>query len=102
MSPDYLPFFFVGMAVIPVALAARIFLLITDSTCYGLLALSQVLVCLAGFVTGNTVSASISGAAAGYLAWKWWTGDGDDNTKRRLRKWARRFRGVRRTASAGA
>lgn len=97
-----MPFFLAGLAVIPITMVARILLRLAESTCYGLMAFSQVLVCTAGFVTGNTMAASISGAAAGYLAWQWWNRGGDDKTKRRLRKWARRFRGVRRTAPAGA
>ena len=46
--------------------------------------------------------------AAGYLAgalalslWAWWNAGGGDGTRRRLRSWARKFQGVRRTAPAG-
>lgn len=42
---------------------------------------------------------------AGIFAWNlyvWWTGGGDDDTKRRLRKLGRAFTGIRRTAPAGA
>lgn len=43
---------------------------------------------------------SIAGAAG--FAWMWWNSGGGDDTKRRLKSWARRFQGVRRTAPAGA
>jgi hypothetical protein len=34
-----------------------------------------------------------------YYLWVWWTkGGGGDRTKKRLKKWARKFQGVRRTA----
>jgi hypothetical protein len=41
-------------------------------------------------------------AACAYFAWRWWHGGGGDDMKRRLRRWARRFTPVRRTAPAGA
>lgn len=42
---------------------------------------------------------------AGISAWcaySWWHGGGGDGTRRRLKKWARRFQGVRRTAPSNA
>ena len=42
---------------------------------------------------------------AGIAAWcahGWWTGGGGDGTRRRLKSWARRFQGIRRTAPQGA
>ncbi|MEV6165736.1 hypothetical protein AB0L71_28250 [Streptomyces sp. NPDC052052] len=91
-----------GIIVIVAGLVAAAFNRLSDYQVYGLLAVSQVLVGASGFLTGNTVAASISAAAAGFFAWKWWNGGGGDGTRRRLRSWARRFRGVRRTAPAGA
>lgn len=35
---------------------------------------------------------------AAYYLWVWWNGGGGDNTKKRLKKWARKFTPVRRTA----
>lgn len=102
MSPDFVPLFAAGMAIMLLALAARMIRWISDTTAYGLIALSQLAVCIGGFVTRNTLAASISGAAAGYLAWHWWNGGGGGKTKRRLRQWAGRFNGVRRTAPAGS
>jgi hypothetical protein len=89
------------MSIVMLALAARMIGWISVTTTYGLLALSQIAVCIGGFVTGNTIAASISGAAAGYLAWRWWDGGGSNGTRRRLGKFVNRFRGVRRTAPAG-
>ena len=36
------------------------------------------------------------------FVWLWWNSGGGDDTKRRLKRWARRFQGVRRTAPQGA
>jgi hypothetical protein len=101
VSPDFIPFFVAGTGVIAVSLVVNGLGWISQTPTYAVLAISQIMVCIGGFITGNTVAASISGAAAGYLAWQWWSGGGGDDTKRRARKWARRFRGVRRTAPAG-
>jgi hypothetical protein len=102
VSPEYAPHLFATLAIMAGALLARALRRISETTTYGVMALSQVVSCLGGFVAGNTVAASISGAGAGYLAWQWRNGGGGDGTRRRLRKWGRRFRGVRRTAPAGA
>lgn len=102
MNPDSLPLYVTGMSVVMLALTARSARRIPDTATYGLLALSQVIMCIGGFITQSTVGGSISGAAAGYLGWKWWDGGGGDGTRRRLRRWARRFHGVRRTAPAGS
>jgi hypothetical protein len=50
---------------------------------------------------GWTVVAYIAAVAAALAAWLWWHGGGGDDTKRRLRSWAARFHGVRRTAPQG-
>ncbi|MDI9836230.1 hypothetical protein [Streptomyces sp. KAU_LT] len=47
----------------------------------------------------------LAAADAAVLAlslWSWWNNGGGDGTRRRLRQWARRFQGVRRTAPASA
>ncbi|MFF2094804.1 hypothetical protein [Streptomyces sp. NPDC058202] len=46
--------------------------------------------------------ALIEAAACAFFAWHWWNDGGDDDTKRRLRKWARRFQATRRTAPSAA
>ncbi|MGN6162572.1 MAG: hypothetical protein ACTHOG_12840 [Marmoricola sp.] len=38
------------------------------------------------------------GAYTSFWVWMWWKGGGGDDTKRRLKKWARKFTPVRRTA----
>ena len=53
-------------------------------------------------VAGWTGAGSFSAAATALHTWNWWHGGGGDGTKRRLRSWARRFQGVRRTAPQGA
>lgn len=42
--------------------------------------------------------APVDAAFATIYGWLWWNSGGGDSTKRRLKSWARRFRGVRRTA----
>ncbi|MCM8548937.1 hypothetical protein [Streptomyces sp. STCH 565 A] len=49
---------------------------------------------------GDTVMACFSSVAAAICAFGWWNSGG--GTRRRLRKFVRRFKGVRRTAPAGA
>lgn len=44
----------------------------------------------------------IDTAFCAYYTWRWWTTGGDDDTKRRLRRWARKWSPVRRTAPQGA
>jgi hypothetical protein len=36
-----------------------------------------------------------------WCLWHWWNNGGGDGTRRRLRHWARKFQGTRRTAPAG-
>ena len=40
--------------------------------------------------------------ATALFVWLWWHSGGGDGTKRRLKRWAVRFQGVRRTAPQGA
>jgi len=54
-------------------------------------------------LNGERLTACAASAVCAYAAWKWWKSGGGDGTKRRLKSWARKFRGVRRTAPmAGA
>lgn len=46
-----------------------------------------------------TGSAYICAVFTAVGAWKWWNSGGGDGTRRRLRSWASRFQGTRRTAS---
>ncbi|MGW2725645.1 hypothetical protein [Streptomyces sp. NPDC001492] len=41
-------------------------------------------------------------AVTAWCAYDWWHKGGGDGTRRRLKRWARRFQGVRRTAPQGA
>jgi hypothetical protein len=102
VSQAFSPFVMAGLALIFVGLAAMAVRLIPECWAWGIMSLSQITTGLGGFVTGNTVAACISAIAAAYTAWRWWNGGGGDGTRRRLRAWVRRFRGVRRTAPAGA
>jgi hypothetical protein len=96
-----MPFFMLDMGILVITLVALMTRRISSATASGLLALGNYGLCLAGFITENTVAASIAGAGATYFAWDWWNDGGGDGTKRRLRALRDRFRGVRRTAPAG-
>ncbi|MGV2914611.1 hypothetical protein [Streptomyces alfalfae] len=66
------------------------------------LALSAVgsAVCIVASVLtdGNELYAAMSTATFIWSAWQWWNGGGGDGTRRRLRRLAGHFHGVRRTA----
>jgi hypothetical protein len=53
-------------------------------------------------VNGWTFNVYLHAGIAAWSAWAWWHGGGGDGTKRRLKSWARRFQGVRRTAPSAA
>lgn len=65
-------------------------------------AISSTVVGVVAAFIGWTVVAYIAAVAAALAAWLWWNGGGGDDTKRRLKSWAGRFHGVRRTAPQGA
>lgn len=50
---------------------------------------------------GYLFYAVLDAGAFAWLLWNWWNNGGGDNTRRRLRRWARAFQGIRRTAPAG-
>lgn len=49
-----------------------------------------------------TTNSPIAAASTALHAWLWWNGGGGDGTRRRLKSWASRFQGVRRTAPSHA
>ncbi|MGA5670026.1 hypothetical protein ACPCTG_31665 [Streptomyces pseudogriseolus] len=53
-------------------------------------------------IAGWTTNVYISAAGAALMGWEWWNSGGGDGTRRRLKSWASRFQGVRRTAPQGA
>jgi hypothetical protein len=54
----------------------------------------------ADILTHNRTAQLLDAAFGAYWAWVWWNAGGGDDTKRRLRKLARKFTPVRRTAPA--
>ncbi|MGX1513969.1 hypothetical protein [Streptomyces collinus] len=50
---------------------------------------------------GDTGMVALNAASFAVFVVVWWIGGGGDRTRRRLRRTARAFRGVRRTAPAG-
>jgi hypothetical protein len=53
-------------------------------------------------VNGWTTVLYLNAGFVAWHAWLWWHSGGGDGPKRRLRSWARRFQGVRRTAPSHA
>jgi hypothetical protein len=91
-----------GGAVLAAALAAFLLGRIGWRTLHGGDAAANALILLGNVIDGSTTLASASAAVMALSLWHWWNSGGGDDTKRRLRKWARGFRPVRRTAPAGA
>lgn len=92
----------IGNAVIWSALLASAFGRISTPQASGIIALGCIPFII-GFALDGATSVASSFAALGALnAWGWWHGGGGDGTRRRLKSWARRFQGVRRTAPSHA
>ena len=66
-----------------------------------LLSVSNLLNLVSNVIRHNTVMASWAAGVLAVTLWLWWKNGGGDNTRRRLRRWARKFQPVRRTAPAG-
>ncbi|QBJ94474.1 hypothetical protein D0Z67_29335 (plasmid) [Streptomyces seoulensis] len=92
----------IGIAVVVCGLASLFTRRLPLHKINGLMCLANSVIALGGVVDGSPVSASMSAGFAAVSGWLWWKGGGGDDTKRRLRTWARRFQGVRRTAPSAA
>jgi len=68
----------------------------------GLMAAVNALCTLVSVYLDWTLTSFMAAASTAMYGWLWWKGGGGDGTRRRLRSWARRFQGVRRTAPQGA
>ncbi|WP_329474176.1 hypothetical protein OIE75_41040 (plasmid) [Streptomyces sp. NBC_01723] len=69
---------------------------------YGVMSVGYLLYTVSNFLLQDTVSAGMGAGFTTVFGWLWWKGGGGDNTKRRLKSWASRFQGVRRTAPSHA
>jgi hypothetical protein len=65
-------------------------------------ALTNALNLIACVIADQTGAAGFLAGALALSLWSWWNAGGGDGTKRRLRSWGRKFRGVRRTAPVGS
>ncbi|MFK0172621.1 hypothetical protein ACIQU5_27875 [Streptomyces sp. NPDC090306] len=65
---------------------------------WGTLALAWLLSWLQDVADGRRAVSYVDAALVAWCAWRWWKGGGGDNTRLRLRRLARRFTPVRRTA----
>lgn len=69
----------------------------------GIFGLGNCLIVVGGVLAGwATPWLSINAGIGALNLYQWWNGGGGDDTKRRLRKLARAFTPVRRTAPVGA
>jgi hypothetical protein len=56
----------------------------------------------ASYMIGAWLNVLIAAGLGAGCLWLWWNDGGGDDTKRRLKRWARKFTPVRRTAPQGA
>ncbi|KOU37649.1 hypothetical protein [Streptomyces sp. WM6378] len=64
---------------------------------YALLTLALLIRGIADFLQGNPLHTATDAALTAYYVWRWWKNGGGDDTKRRLRRLARRFTPTPRT-----
>ncbi len=75
---------------------------ISNKTASGWMALLATGGGIGSALAGWTSNVYLHAVFAAWMAWAWWHSGGGDGTRRRLKSWARRFQGVRRTAPQGA
>lgn len=100
------------MIAISIALAGWGFLLpaflgvscgrISKTQFYGWACIANVFFTTGVALSGARFMAPFNVAVASWCAWVWWRDGGGDGTRRRLKEWASRFQGVRRTAPSHA
>lgn len=91
-----------GMFIALTALIGEAAGRIGKTVTYALMAVGSVLDGFACLALGHYGLGVFFAASAGLFVWLWWHSGGGDGTRRRLRAWAGRFHGVRRTAPAVA
>lgn len=89
-----------GVLLLGVAVTAFAAGRIAKRAFFALLAGANGLTLLSAVISHNQFGASINAASLAFAVYGWWQGGGGDDTKRRLRRWTRKFHGVRRTAPA--
>ena len=75
---------------------------ISSKQCAGWMAILSASAGVLSAVNGWTSNVYVHAVVTAWLSWLWWHSGGGDDTKRRLRSWACRFQGVRRTAPSHA
>ncbi|MEW1565763.1 hypothetical protein AB0454_22590 [Streptomyces sp. NPDC093509] len=71
---------------------------ITERQYTGGMALVYAVAAVGCAIAGWRTALYMNVAGGALFAWMWWNSGGGDDTKRRLKSWAGRFEGVRRTA----
>lgn len=89
-----------AMAAHAVVLIAAATGRIAPVTFMGWFAVVNAILALANVLIDSPALASFHAAVGALAAWLWRKGGGGDGTRRRLKRWVRRFEGVRRTAPA--
>jgi hypothetical protein len=84
--------------ILAAAVVARMNGRIGNRALYALVGVSQFINLVNAAVHSSPVAGSINAAGFALSVWLWWRDGGGDDTKRRLRRWARKCEGVRRTA----
>lgn len=75
---------------------------IRETTANALWAIANFLVGVSFVRADHPLLACWCAAVSAWCAYDWWTKGGGDGIRRRLKTWARRFQGVRRTAPSHA
>jgi hypothetical protein len=91
-----------GNVIVWSALLASVIGRISQPQATGIMALGCIPFIVAFALDGATSVASVFAALGALNAWGWWRGGGGGGTRRRLKSWASRFQGVRRTAPSHA
>lgn len=93
---------FTGWAVIICTVAALFAGRIKLYQAAGLASVASAVFMVNSVLLGSTGFAVVDAGMVAFYAYLWWRGGGDDDTKKRLRKIAKAFRPVRRTAPSAA
>lgn len=94
--------FTVGNTIVWLTIAARVLGWISRRAFYAGIAVGQGIGAIGCVAVGAHAAAGIAAGCSALAGWLWWHDGGGDGTKQRLKRWARRFQGVRCTAPVTA
>jgi hypothetical protein len=73
----------------------------SKGTALGLIACGTGCMTVASAMMDNLLGGVLNAGVTAFALYHWWNNGGGDGTRRRVRRWARTFQGVRRTAPVG-